>query len=222
MDPSSKSRLTPRHLPRFPADTLFDRIARSICRAGCLPRKELYESWEVARRVRRRFRGGRVVDMACGHGLLAYLLLLLDNTSGEALAIDHQIPQSAEKLAESLESDWPRLQNRVHFSETDLAQVPLDRQDLVVASHACGELTDLILERAVAVGARLAVLPCCHDLKTADQGGLEGWLSGPLAVDVSRAVYLKSKGYNIYTRRIPAEISPMNRLLLAEKDDPEQ
>ena len=56
--------LTPRDLGRFPSDTLFDRIARVVCRADCLPRKELYEAWEVARRVRRRFRGGRVVD--CG------------------------------------------------------------------------------------------------------------------------------------------------------------
>lgn len=212
----------PRHLPLFPADTLFDRIARATCRAGCLPRKELYETWEVARRVRRQFRGGRVVDMACGHGLLAYLLLLLDDTSAEALAVDRQIPQSAEKLAKALETDWPRLKNRVHFLKADLTKIALGRQDLVVASHACGELTDLILERAAAAGARLAVLPCCHDLKIADQGGLGGWLDGPLAVDVSRAVNLRSKGYTIYTRQIPAEISPMNRLLMAGRDDPEK
>jgi hypothetical protein len=36
-----------------------------------VPRKELFETWEIARRARRRFRGGRVVDMAAGHGLLA-------------------------------------------------------------------------------------------------------------------------------------------------------
>ena len=53
-DPGSRSRLTPRDLPRFEGATLFDRVARAVCRASCLPRKELYESWEVARRVRRR------------------------------------------------------------------------------------------------------------------------------------------------------------------------
>ena len=76
----SRARLTPRALPLFQDDTLLHRVARVVCRADCLPRKELFESWEVARRVRRRFRGGRVVDLACGHGLLAYLLLLLDLT----------------------------------------------------------------------------------------------------------------------------------------------
>ena len=75
MNRASRNRLNERLLPLFPGDALFDRIARAVCRAGCLPRKELYEAWEVARRVHRRFRGGRVVDLASGHGLLAQILL---------------------------------------------------------------------------------------------------------------------------------------------------
>ena len=50
--PSSKARLTTRDPGRFPDDSLFHRIARAVCEAGCLPRKELYEAWEMARRVR--------------------------------------------------------------------------------------------------------------------------------------------------------------------------
>jgi hypothetical protein len=88
MKRSSKNRLMPRHGDLFPDDTLFHRIARTVCRAGVLPRKELYEAWETARRVRRRFRGGRVVDLACGHGLLAQIMLILDQTSPLALAVD--------------------------------------------------------------------------------------------------------------------------------------
>ncbi len=44
MDRSSRNRLTERLLPQFPGETLFDRLARTVCRAGCLPRKELYEA----------------------------------------------------------------------------------------------------------------------------------------------------------------------------------
>jgi hypothetical protein len=78
---SSRSRLTARDLPRFQEPTLFHRIARVICAAECLPRKELFESWEVARRTRRRLRGGRIVDLACGHALVAWLMLILDDSS---------------------------------------------------------------------------------------------------------------------------------------------
>lgn len=216
LDRSSRSRLTGRLLPRFPGDTLFDRIARAVCRAGCLPRKELYEAWEVARRVRRRLRGGRVVDLACGHGLLAWILLLLDDSSPKALAVDRRLPASAARLATVLAEEWPRLAGRVHFAASDLEEVQLHPGDLVVSVHACGGLTDLVLDRAAAAGARVAVLPCCHDLAGADLGGLEGWLDGPLALDVVRAARLRASGYRVFTQQIPGDITPKNRLLLGE------
>lgn len=216
MDQSSRNCLNFRHLERFPGDTLFERIARSVCQAGCLPRKELYEAWEVARRVRRRFRGGRVVDLACGHGLLAQILLLLDDSSDHALAVDLQIPASAGRLSAALTENWPRLEGRVSFECMDLEQVELTGDDLVVSVHACGALTDRVLDRALAARARVALLPCCHNLDIGDRGGLDGWLDGPLAMDVTRAARLRSHGYRVYTQTIPAEITPKNRLLLAE------
>jgi len=216
MDRSSRNRLTARLLPHFQGETLFDAIARAVCAAGCLPRKELYEAWEVARRVRRRFRGRRVVDLACGHGLLAQILLLLDDTSPEALAVDLRLPKSAATLAATLGAAWPRLEGRVRFLETDLSNVPLVPGDLVVSAHACGGLTDLILARAVEAGATVAVLPCCHDLKTGDLGGLEGWLDGPLAMDATRVAWLRAQGYRVFTQTIPGDITPKNRLILAE------
>src|SRR5438477_4398119 len=103
----------PQHVELFPGESLFARIARSVCEAECLPRKELYEAWEVARRVRRRFRGGRVVDLAAGHGLLALLMLVLDDTSKEAIAVDTRIPKSAAKLAHAMEEAWPRIHGRI-------------------------------------------------------------------------------------------------------------
>jgi SAM-dependent methyltransferase len=213
MNRASRNRLTAQLLPQFPGDTLFDRVARACCRAGCLPRKELFEAWEVARRTRRRLRGGRVVDLACGHGLLAQLLLLLDDSSSEALAVDLHLPASAPRLAAVLGEDWPRLAGRVRFIETDLNAVDLSADDLVVSAHACGALSDQILDRALAARARPALLPCCHDLKDADLGGLHGWLDGPLALDVLRAERLRRAGYQM---TIPGDITPKNRLLLAE------
>ena len=220
LDRSSTNRLTERLLPRFTGDTLFDRVARTVCRAGCLPRKELYEAWEVARRVRRRFRGGRVVDLAAGHGLLAHLLLLIDDGSPEALAVDPDIPENAGRLAGMLTERWPRLAGRVRYVGRGMEEVPLGPGDLVVSAHACGGLTDRVLDLAVEAGARVAVLPCCHDLKNGDLGGLAGWLDGPLAMDVTRAARLRAAGYRVHTQKIPSDITPKNRLLMAEPANP--
>ena len=215
-DPSSKSRLTAHDLGRFPDDTLLHRVARVVCRARCLPRKELFEAWEVARRVRRRFRGGRVVELCAGHGLLGQLMLLLDDSSPEVLIVDRSLPPSASTLHDALAETWPRLRDRCVFREDSIDEVVLEPQDVVVSVHACGGLTDHVIARASAAGARLAVMPCCHHLDTADAADLTGWLDGPVAVDVARAMSLRTAGWQVWTQRIPETITPQNRLLMAE------
>jgi Methyltransferase domain len=212
---SSSGRLTAHDVGRFPGDRLFDRIGRAVCQAGCLPRKELFEAWETARRVRRLFRGGRIVDLGAGHGLLGQLMLILDDSSPNALAVDKVIPPSAPALHDALLAHWPRLAGRVEFVASQLDRVDLHPGDIVVSSHACGRLTDFVLERATAAAARVAVLPCCHDFSSADTGSLSGWLDDALAIDVMRARRLADAGYRVWTQVIPAEITPKNRLLIA-------
>jgi hypothetical protein len=212
---SSRGRLTDRDLDRFAGQTLFDRLGRAVCHAGCLPRKELYEAWEVARRVRRLFRGGRVVDLCGGHGLLAQTMLLLDDSSGSALVVDPALPASSAKVHEALVAAWPRLAGRIDFVAAAIGDVPIFETDVVVSSHACGALTDAVLERAAAARARVAVLPCCHDLDSCDAGALGGWVDGALAIDVMRVVRLEQEGYRVWTQAIPTEITPKNRLLIA-------
>jgi hypothetical protein len=196
--PSSRGRLTDRDIERFPDDTLFHRVARAVCHAGCLPRKELFEAWEMARRVRRLFRGGRVIDLGAGHGLLAQVMLLLDDSSPSALVIDRILPASSAKLHEVLVTAWPRLSGRVTFVASALEDVEILPADVVVSS----------------AHARVAVLPCCHDLASGDAGGLSGWVDGPVAIDIVRAMRLTQQGYRIWTQAIPADITPKNRLLL--------
>jgi hypothetical protein len=214
--PASGARLTDRDVGRFPDDTLFHRLAHAVCHAGCLPRKELFEAWEMAKRVRRRCRGGRVVDLGAGHGLLAHALLLLDDSSPTAVVVDKALPPSCAKVHAALVKTWPRLSGRVTFVATPMEDVALGGGDLVVSSHACGALTDLVLGRAVEARARVAVLPCCHDVATCDVGDLAGWLDRPLAIDVVRATRLREQNYRVWTQQIPASITPKNRLLLGE------
>jgi len=214
--PHSRNLLTPHDLGRFTGDTLFERVARVVCEAACLPRKELYESWAVARRVRRRFRGGRVVEIAAGHALTASLLLLIDDSSESALAVDTKLPASAARLRDALADRWPQLRDRVMLAEQADYELTLRPDDLVVSVHACGALTDRVLQSALAARCRVAVLPCCHDKQTCDTGNLEGWLDIPAAIDATRALCLRQAGYRVHTQCIPAEITPKNRLLLAE------
>ena len=101
-------------------------MARAVCEAGCLPRKELFESWEVARRVRRRIRGRRVVELAAGHALVSHLLLLLDDTSVSALAVDAKPVPSAETSRGDARLPLAPTRGRVERPSQDLAEVALD------------------------------------------------------------------------------------------------
>jgi len=216
MKKSSRNRLSKRQLGIYKGSRLFDKIARAVCRADCLPRKELYEAWEMERRVRRRYRGGRVLDLACGHGLLAYIMIILDDSSPMAIAVDKRIPDSAEKLSNTLIDTWPRLKNRIIYEQKNIQTVEVQSGDIVVSAHACGSLTDLVLEKAIEKQARVAVLPCCHNVNQSSTNQLEGWMDKTLAVDAVRAFKLKSSGYKIVTQKIPSDITPKNRLLMGE------
>lgn len=212
--PGSRAKLNCHSLPRFTDDTLFCRVARLVCEAECLPRKELYESWEFARRVRRRLRGGRVVDLAAGHGLVSILMLLLDDSSECAVVVDRKIPDSAARLLALFERQYPKLAGRVELRPCGLEDVTIHPGDQVVSAHACGPLTDLVLDKAINANVSVAVLPCCQSEAKCDNGGLLGWVDSALAIDVTRAQRLRAAGYQIITQTIPEAITPKNRLLI--------
>jgi Methyltransferase domain len=143
-------------------------------------------------------------------------MLILDDTSASAIAVDRRLPASAARLATALVRAWPRLAGRITFEERAVEEVALSADDLVVSAHACGTLTDLVLDRAAHARARVVVLPCCHDEATCDTGALGGWMDAALAIDATRARRLAEHGYRVRTQLVPSTITPKNRLLMGE------
>jgi hypothetical protein len=219
LDKSSHNVLNKYTAKRLSGDTLFARIGRAVCEAECLPRKEFYEAWEVAKRVRRHMRGGEVIELAAGHGLLSAMLIILDDTTPHATCVDIKQPSSNRKIMEVLEHRWPRLKGRIRYEEKCIEDIPITSEALAISVHACGVLTDQVISGAINGRSRVAVLPCCHDLKKCDLGSLSGWMDGPLAVDATRVARLQSAGYKVATLSIPKDITPKNRLLLGWPDN---
>lgn len=213
---ASRSRLTRYDLPRFAGTTLFDRIGRVLCEAECLPRKELFESWEVAKRATRKLSGRRVVDLCCGHALIGQLMMLIDPKLEAVIAIDKRLPQSADKVKTAMAATWPRLVGNVTLIEAKLTGAAIEPGDVLVSCHGCGALTDRVLDLAIASASPVAVLPCCQATATGDAGGLSGWLDPALAIDVTRAARLREHGFRVTTQVIPEELTAKNRLLIAQ------
>jgi hypothetical protein len=143
-------------------------------------------------------------------------MLLLDDTSPSAVAADPHLPPSAAKLHDALCAHWPRLAARVQFVSAGVEEVELAEDDVVVSAHACGALTDVVLARASAARARVAVLPCCHHLDSEDARKLAGWVDGSLSIDIARAQRLEAQGYRIWTQSIAPGITPKARMLLGQ------
>ena len=156
---------------------------------------------------------------AAGHGLLAQVMLILDDTSPSALAVDAVVPPSAARLHAALVDAWPRLAERFAFVAGPVEGVEILPGDIIVSIHACGRLTDRVLQLATLARARVAVLPCCHSVSISDAGSLSGWLDDALAIDVVRARHLADQGYDVWTQRIPEDITPKNRLLIGAPAD---
>jgi hypothetical protein len=214
--PGSRNKLSPSHARHYPGDGLLDTLGRAICTVDCLPRKELHEAWEMATRIRTWLAHtptGRVVDLCAGYGLLAQVLLLLDaDPRSTALAVDIHLPKNHVLVHDAVIATFPNLAGRVTFRRDPLENVVLGVDDVVVSSHACGTLSDAVLDRAADVGARVALLPCCH--RTRRRTDLVDDADPAARIDEERASSLAERGYDVIVDSIPANVSAKNRLLL--------
>ncbi len=128
--------------------------------------KELFETLEAYRRIgqdiyeRWRSRGVlRTYDLCAGHGLLG---LLLGNRFPDTPVVCVNIEQrQAFGYYRSVAGEHGLELQNVSNRQCDIRQVVPERGSYVVCIHACNELTQTALARAVAAGAHFAAMPCC-------------------------------------------------------------
>lgn len=176
---SSRSSLCKRDLAAgmFPGTSLHDDAASALCELGAergrVPRKEWHESWAVATAMMNALpahaaRNRCVVDCAGGHGLAGQLALLVahpEATPVSALCVDVRVPAYANAVHAVLAARYPkRLAGRVRLAHgARLETLRPHARALLLGVHACGALTDVVLEKALKWRAPVALLPCCHD-----------------------------------------------------------
>jgi len=119
---------------------IFEDYVKVVCSTSCIPRKELYEAWSSAVLIQKYFpHERRIADLACGHGLLSWSLLLLDvemeqeqlhlkfsppySSPRTAVCIDQRMPKSAEQIAAAMVAQWPQLKDRWDYVESKLENI---------------------------------------------------------------------------------------------------
>eukprot|EP00957_Ditylum_brightwellii_P085264 6484780-Ditylum_brightwellii.AAC.1 len=177
----------------------------------------------------------RVADLAAGHGLLSWFLLAMDPNNRTAVCVDRRMPQSAEKFAQTMISQFPHLEPKWSYVQTDLTTVEAHPSTLMTSVHACGTLSDFLVDMAIGANAPLALVPCCHTVDS-NKGYKPHILSGLDTEDVSsmvaaqrndarttigdivdgvRSNSLKNAGYNVKEAMLPLMFTQKNRLMLA-------
>lgn len=105
-----------------------------------------------------------------------------------------------------------------------LDELVLPSDVAVIGIHACGILTDKILEKAVAHRAPVAVMPCCYNRKMEKYkldfppAGRFLFTSNKDYYDAFRLQYLKENGYRAGIKTINKKITPMNNVIIGLPD----
>lgn len=233
----ARTKLKPRDTKNFvdAEPALFAQFASVVCNARVLPRKELFETWEAASRIDSAFpNASRVADLAAGHGLLGWCLLLLAMHRGvprSVVCVDARMPASADALRSVITQTWPEAAKRLHYVESKLHHIEASENVLITSVHACGPLTDAVIERAVSGGAPVAVMPCCHSLRKQQLPPEPGITEEVLAtrakelgmshaIDSARVKALQASGYHVTEEFCDPDVTPYNRLILAKPSSP--
>ena len=225
--------LQPRHIQEFPDDSLFHRFARVVCRADKIPRKELFETWAMALQVQNHFPIiTRFADLACGHGLVSWALLLLyanqhTNDSSlplpTAVCIDIRMPAAADRLSKLMLEEWPELREYWDYVEGSVDGMIPSSSTLLVGVHACAQLSDKVVANAIYANAPLALVPCCHTKKSLtkeQQARLlqerDSFANLAEAIDSYRIERLEQVEMTVQQARLSDLITPKNRVILAK------
>jgi hypothetical protein len=222
--------------------TLLNELGTIACETGVVPRKELFETYAAALYMQDRFPNvQRVADLAGGHGLLSWFLLVLDPTrTRSAVVVDRCMPDSAESIAQGMLQRFPELESQWTYVVADLSGVEAHPSTLLASVHACGSLSDYLIQLSIGSGAPLAVAPCCHTVQ-ASKGYKPHVLSGMDAESVSALVHqnkktngggasladvvdgircqtLETAGFRVHEAKLPSLFTEKNRLILAHVD----
>ncbi len=160
----------------------------------------------------------------CGNDLVTWFWLA-ENRQLCSSSYDLLRTNKSNRLRKKVESYFPELASRNKFLEVDLiTSWPAEEDDkhsLAIAIHACGNLSDIFIRNCTDKRIPFALAPCCHKknsfvLSPKDYPSISRYEETNFDVrqDLIRAKYVEEKGYDIFFRFLPVEITVKNRIIL--------
>ena len=175
-----------------------------------------------------------VNDICSGHGLTGMLFAACNppgrlKASMRVLLVDRHEPQSHSILRDMISDICPWVnQDTVQFVDADLDEYVTrslsdddasNEASIIISTHACGSLTDDVISYAVkSRAASVSVMPCCYTgTAKGTPYGVQRMFGVSASADIKRSFFLHENGYHVDFAAIPKAITPMNRLIVAER-----
>lgn len=169
-----------------------------------------------------------VYDLCCGKSYLSFAvyhyLTVMRGREVHMLGID--LKEDVIRFCEGVAAELGF--SGMHFLAADITKTPADTTpDMVISLHACDVATDIVLDTAIRLGARVILsTPCCHHYLTGKirQEALSfvtryPHLYGKLAevmTDAIRAARLRAAGYRVTVAELTdPDDTPKNTLIRA-------
>lgn len=91
----------------------------------------------------------------------------------------------------------------------------LPEGELVTSIHACGILTDKLIEESIRQKTSFAVMPCCHsDSIYIEEEQLNYFRNKTDVIDVARIMHIQKNNYQVHLRTIDSKITYKNRIIV--------
>ncbi|RMF55407.1 hypothetical protein D6745_02375 [Candidatus Woesearchaeota archaeon] len=186
-----------------------------------LKEKELNEAFAFYKKVSPLFPSlDYVVDLCCGNGLNGMLWVLQGNAK-KAVSIDREENPNFERVRRRILECGNLNQESIVFYQKDIYEpLPiLTGKGLIISIHACGELTDKVIDSSIGHSLPFAVMPCCHDYENKSDyiiPQILRYFDIGIAIDIMRAIHIHQAGYDIILRRISEKITEKNLILIGK------
>ncbi|RJQ15568.1 methyltransferase [Candidatus Woesearchaeota archaeon] len=150
---------------------------------------------------------GTVIDACSGNGLLGWYVLSQHHDM-KVIAIDKKETEKAKQYR----ALFPDAEHQYAFQQIDITKQPLPEADALVALHACGTLTDMLMEHAMKEHMPFAIMPCCYSKDRHYFPG-NGGFAFQEQITHERLLFARGQYADVKLLHIDDAITPMNAIL---------
>lgn len=171
----------------------------------------------VKSRINRRFE--KILDLCAGNGLAGFLFNYY-GFAERSIMVDIKKPRKASKI-EKLSEKYELRCNYLKADINNLKFLEFENDVFIAAVHPCGELSDIIMKKAIKSGLPFAIMTCCHEsqpysynLQNPPDPRLMMYGENADYFDLVRKIYAEEHGFKCDLLEIPRKITPKNHVLI--------